>query len=164
MRVDSINCKLWFIPASNISSVEKSANEVKCLVCKRLIHDLNCQKKRTVAKSPSRKIKRQHPSSRAKLQYMSPLSQKKRKLYAQYERTSNIRKLSKFEDSEVVLNEEQNEEMCAITKTIQPEELEKLFEEGDQHGVGNLMMSIWFTDKQCQSAEFSSDQIRNSKF
>ena len=95
---------------------------------------------------------------------MSPLSQKKRKLYAQYERTSNIRKLSKFEDSEVVLNEEQNEEMCAIIKTIQPEELEKLFEEGDQHGVGNLMKSIWFTDKQRQSAEFSSDQIRNSKF
>ena len=81
MRVDCINCKLWFIPASNISAVEKSANEVKCPACKRLIHDLNCQKKRTVAESPSRKIKRQHPSSRAKLQYMSPLSQKKRKLY-----------------------------------------------------------------------------------
>ena len=54
--------------------------------------------------------------------------------------------------------------MCAITKTIQPKELEKLFEEGDQHGVGNLMKSIWFTSKQRQSAEFSSDQIRNSKF
>ena len=52
---------------------------------------------------------------------------------------------------------------CAITKLIQPEELEKLFE-GDQHGIGNLMKSIWFTDKQHQSAKFSSDQIRNSKF
>ena len=30
MRVDSVNCKLWFIPASNIPAVEKSANEVKC--------------------------------------------------------------------------------------------------------------------------------------
>ena len=69
MRVDSIICKLWFIPASNISAVEKSANEVKCPACKRLIHDLNCQKKRTVAESPSRKIKWQHPSSRANLQY-----------------------------------------------------------------------------------------------
>ena len=62
---------------------------------------------------------------------MSPLSQKKRKLYAQYERTNNIRKLSKYEDSEVVLNEEQNEEMCAIMEAMHPEELEKLFEEGD---------------------------------
>ena len=57
MHVDSNNCKLWFIPASNISAVEKSANEVKCPACKRLVHDLNCQKRRTVAESPSRKIK-----------------------------------------------------------------------------------------------------------
>ena len=163
MRVDSNNCKLWFIPASNISAVEKSANEVKCPACKRLVHGLNCQK-RTVAESPRRKIKRQLPSSRTRLQYMSPLSQKKRKLYAQYERTNNIRKLGKYEDSELVLNEEQNEEMCAIVEAIQPEELEKLFEEGDQHGVGNLMKNIWFTDKQRQNNEFSCDQVRNGKF
>ena len=75
---------------------------------------------------------------------MSPLSQKKRKLYAQYERTSNIRKLARFEDSELVLNEEQNEEMYTIMEAVQPEELEKLFEEGDQHGVGILMKNIWF--------------------
>jgi len=33
---------------------------------------------------------------------------------------------------------------------IQDEELEKLFQEGDQHGVGSLMKAIWFTDKKCQ--------------
>ena len=164
IRVDSIDCKLWFIPASNVSAVEKSAKEVKCPACKRLIHDLNRQKKRTVAESPSRKIKRQLLSSRARLQYMSPASQKKRKLYAQYERTNSIRKLEKYEDSELVLDEEQNEEMCAVMEAIQPEELKKLFEEGDQHGVGNLMKNIWFTDKQRQNSEFSCDQVRNSKF
>ena len=60
-----------------------------------------------------------------------------------------------------MLNEEQNE---AITEAMQPEELEKLFEEGDQHGIGNLMKNIWFTDKQQQSNEFSCDQVCNSKF
>ena len=95
---------------------------------------------------------------------MSPLSQKKRKLYAQYERINNIQKLGKYEDSELVLNEEQNEEMCAIMEAIQPEELEKLFVEGDQHGVCNLMKNIWFTDKQCQNREFSCDQVHNSNF
>ena len=122
MRVDSINCKLWFIPASNISAVEKSAKEVKCPPCKHLIHDLNFQKRRTVAESPSRKIKRQLPSSRARLQYMSPASQKKHKLYTQYERTNNIRKLSKYEESKVVLSEKQNEEMHTVMEAMQPEE------------------------------------------
>ena len=53
--------------------------------------------------------------------------------------------------------------MCAIMEAVQPEELEKLFE-GDQHGVGNLMKNIWFTDKYYQKSEFSSDQVCNSKF
>ena len=154
-----------FQPQTYVSAVEKSANEVKFPACKRLVHDLNCQNRGTVAESPSRKIKQQLPSSRARLQYMSPLSQKKRKLYAQYERTSNIRKLGKYEDSELVLNEEQNEEMHVIMEAIQPEELEKLFQEGDQHDVGNLMKKkIWFTDKQHQNSKFSCDQVRNSKF
>ena len=68
--------------------------------------------------------------------------------------------MGKYEESEVVLSEE---EMRTVMKAIQPEELEKLFEEGDQHGVGNLMKNIWFTDKQCQNSEFSCDQVRNSK-
>ena len=63
-----------------------------------------------------------------------------------------------------MLNEEQNEEMCAIMEAIRPEKLEKLFEEGDQHSVGNIMKNIWFTDKQCQNSEFSCDQVHNSKF
>ena len=39
---------------------------------------------------------------------MSPVSQAKRKKLAQYERTSNIRKLKKYEDNEVTLDDEQN--------------------------------------------------------
>ena len=95
---------------------------------------------------------------------MSPLSQKKCKLLAQYERTNSIHKLGKYEESKLVLNEEQNEEMCAIMEAIQPEELEKLFENGEQHGIGNLMKNIWFTDKQRQNSESSCDQVCNSKF
>jgi len=62
-RIDSVNCKLMFVPAANASIAEKEATEVKCSACKRLIHDLNLQKRRTLAESPDRKIKRQNPSS-----------------------------------------------------------------------------------------------------
>jgi len=92
-RVDSFNCKLWFLPALNTSLAEKAASEVKCPPCKRLVHYLNLQRQRTLEESPSKRIKRQHPSSRARLQHMSPASQQARKLYAQYQRSSNIRKL-----------------------------------------------------------------------
>jgi len=62
---------------------------------------------------------------------MSPASQLQHKRLAQYERSSSIRKLRKFEESEVVLNEEQGEEMCAVMDAVQDDELEKLFQEGD---------------------------------
>ena len=60
-RVDSVNCKLLFVPAANATVVEKEANEVKCSACKGLIHYLNLQKRRTLSESPGRKIKRQQP-------------------------------------------------------------------------------------------------------
>ena len=72
------------------------------------------------------------------------------KQYAQYERSSTIRKLQKLEDSSVVLSDEQNEEMCAVMEAMQAEELDKLYQEGDQHGVGSLMKTIWLTDKDHQ--------------
>ena len=161
--VDSVNCKLLFVPAANVSAAEKEAREVKCPACKRLIHDLNLQRNRTLSESPGRKIRRQNPSSRARLQYMSPSSQQKRKQLAQYERSGSIRKLNKLEESEVLLDDEQNEEMCTVVESIQNDELEKLFQEGDQHSVGSLMKTIWFTDKERQKKEFDQDQARNGK-
>ena len=76
---------------------------------------------------------------------MSPLSRQKRKMYAQYQRASSLRKLKKYEDSEVILDDEQNSEMVSVLEATQPDELEKLFKEGEEHGVGSLMRSIWYT-------------------
>ena len=81
---------------------------------------------------------------------MSPLSQQKHKLYAQYQRTSSLRKLARYKASEVELDDEQNAEMSSIVEATQPDELEKLFKEGDQHGVGDVMKSIWLTNKNHQ--------------
>ena len=162
-RVDSVTCRLWFKPALNLSVAEKEANEVKCPPCKRLVHHLNWQKKKTASESPVRKIKRQDPPSRARLQHMSPHSQQKRKKLAQYQRTNNIRKLKKYEDSEIVLDAEQSTEMCSVMEVTPPEDLEKLFKEGDEHGVGDLLKSIWYTDKDRQKTEFCDDQEHNSE-
>lgn len=73
-RVDSVNCLLWFKLAPNATASEKASAEVRCKHCKRLVLDLECQKKRSVSESPSRKVKRQSASSKARLSYMSPAS------------------------------------------------------------------------------------------
>ena len=108
-QVDSVNCKFLFVPAANASVAQKEAMEVKCSACKCLTHYLNLQRERTLSESPAKKIRRQNPSSRARLKYMSPSSQQQRKRLAQYERSSSLRKLKKLEESEVLLNDEQNE-------------------------------------------------------
>ena len=78
-RVDSVKCVVWFKAARNATLAEKSASEVLCYACKRLKANLDWQLKRTRAESPTRKIKRQSASSSARLMYMSPDSQRKRK-------------------------------------------------------------------------------------
>ena len=128
MRVDSINCKHWLIPISNIYTVEKSAKEVKCPMFKRLIHDLITKKLELLPKVQAERSNGNfHP---LKHDYNIYHRLARRKNVSCIEKTSNIRK---HEDSKVVLNEEQNKEMYAVKKAIQPEESEKLFKEGDQH-------------------------------
>ena len=66
-RIDSVNCKLYHQLPSNASLADKSAREVACSACKRLVRDLEWQLKRTASESPSRKIKRQSSTSRARI-------------------------------------------------------------------------------------------------
>ena len=161
-RVDSHKCDLYFELACNARRVEKGSSEVLCYPCKRLINHLERQKTRTAEETSTKKLKRQMPSSKARLSYMSPASQGKRKKLAQYERTNTMRKLSKYEDSEIVLDDAQNEEMCNIVRSIGDDELEKLFTEGKKHGVGTIMKEIWITDVQQRRKQFFDDQDKNS--
>ena len=76
-RIDSVNFKLLFQPAHNATAAEKSSKEVKCYPCKWFVTDLKYQKRNTEAETPTRNVKRQCPSSRARMSYMSPASQVK---------------------------------------------------------------------------------------
>ena len=162
--MDSVNCKLWFELPANAKFEEKACAEVLCSPCKRLISDLNWQLKRTQSESPSRKIKRQAPSSRARLTYMSPGSQLKRKRRIAMERSVDKRKLARYEPTEVTLADQQHTEMCNVMDTIDQvavEDLESIFEEGEAHGVGAKLREIWTTDKREQKEQFQKDQAKN---
>ena len=115
--------------ARNASKEQKDSQEVRCGPCTRLVTDLEYQKRRTAAETPTRKVKRQHPSSQARLSFMSPASQVKWKKLAQYERTNSFRKLARYEENEVTLDDEQNDEMNSVVEKIGDEEVQRLCDE-----------------------------------
>ena len=165
-QVDSVNCKLWYQLPINSRIVDRYAKEDMCSACKRLKTDLDWQRRCTLSESPSRKIKRQAPSSKAKLANMSPASQLKRKQNALMERNNDKIKLRRYEKSEVTLAEEQHDEMYAIVDIIREVgkyELVKVFAEGDAHGIGTQIRELWLTDRRQQLQQFKADQTRNSK-
>ena len=94
---------------------------------------------------------------------MSPASQLKRQQNVQYTQNLSARKLAKHEESEVTLNEEQHTEMCSIVERTENDDLEKLFKEGNEHGIGELMKEIWFTDKKRQTQQSANDQAANGE-
>ena len=120
-----------------------------------------------MAVSPSRKVKRQAPTSKAKLLYMSPTSQLKRKQNAISERSNDKKKLRKYENTEVTLADDQLEDMYNIVKAIEEvskDDLEKLFAEGDIYGVGDKVREVWCTDRRHQLEQFHEDQTRNGMY
>jgi len=64
------------------------------------------------------------------------------KKLAQYDRTNCMRKLASFEASEIVLDDDQNDEMHNVVQSIGDNDLEKLYLEGEEHGVFKIMKNI----------------------
>jgi len=157
---------MWFKLPMNASLADKNSTEAKCPACKRLCSDLEWQLKRTAKESPSRKVKRQAASSRARLTYMSPNSRVKRKQNASMERGIAKRKLAKYENTELTLADEQHTQMCDIVNIIDGvlvNDLQKIFEEGETHGVSGKLKEIWMTDRRQNIEQFKQDQARNGK-
>ena len=133
--VDSVNCLLWHQISSNVCRNEKICSEVLCRACKRLRADLDHQRSRSDV-SPARRLKRQQPSSRFKLKYLSPASTLKCKAAAQKERSNDKAKLSSLTEFDVTLEDDQSDEVIDIIKRIKqdcPDELQSAFEEADGH-------------------------------
>ena len=79
------------------------------------------------------------------------------------EQNNYKKKLAKYENTEVTLADEQHEEMSAITDKIEEvgqDELEKIFVEGDSHGMGKEVREVWMTDKRQQLNQFIADQAK----
>lgn len=165
-RIDSKNCSLWHQLSNNHSKEEKKSLEALCGSCKRLCTDLEHQKRRSDI-SPGQKVARLQSSSHFKLKYLSPASVAARKKVTQMERSTDKAKLAKYEELELPLDDEQSDELCNVMKMIEetcPDELDKIFQEGDDHAVGDLVRDSWEVDKLNAKGKFFKDQCKNGKF
>ena len=67
----------------------------------------------------------------------------------------------------MTLDNDQHADMCNIVKTIDEvgkDDLEKLFAEGDIHGVGDKVREVWYMDRRHQLEQFHEDQTRNGMY
>ena len=82
------------------------------------------------------------------------------------ERGVDKRKLVKYQTTEVTLADEQHTQMCNVMDAIDrvaTDDLQRIFEEGEAHGVGGKLREIWTTDKREQKEQFQKDKARNGK-
>ena len=68
---------------------------------------------------------------------MSPAYQQLKRSNVQHQRSR------KLEEADVTLSDEQHEEMCSFAERVSNEDLDYIFLEGNEHGVGNLTKEIW---------------------
>ena len=130
LRIDSVNCLLWFELGKTSSKQRRETSEVLCPSCTRLKSDISYQMKRTEEESPSKKLRRQQSSSHARLTYMSPTSNLQRKTNQKQQRHC---KLEAYQETEVTLDDQQSDEMGSIMSIIEKEyqdDLETLLSEG----------------------------------
>ena len=60
-----------------------------------------------------------------------------------------------YEDSEIMLDDTQNKEMCSIiVQSIGDDDLTNLNVDGKKHGVGKIMKDIWIMHAQQRRKQF----------
>ena len=80
---------------------------------------------------------------------MLPAGQLQRKHNAETERSNDKLKLAKLQTMDLDLTDKQHIEMCNVREAIEEserDELDRVFAEGDAHGVGDMLRNVWHTD------------------
>lgn len=165
-RVDSTLCKLWHKLARNSSIFEKDMDDVMCQPCKKMLSHLDQRVRASLAVTPTNKISRQQPSSRCPISALSPASAKKRRDNMMVERCIEKKKLRKYENTEVSLDDDQSDQMAEVVDIINDKSsdtLSKMFDEAESQGKGTEVKEIWANDLRADKKEFDKDQEKNSK-
>lgn len=91
----------------------------------------------------------------------------KRRQAAQQERSADKAKITKYENLEVTLDDDQSDELSSVIDKIEEQhqnELDKVFQEADARSkcIGDSLRDSWLSNQNTK-LEFFKDQQRNSK-
>ncbi len=81
------------------------------------------------------------------------------------ERCTDQKKLRKYENTEVSLDDDQSDQMAEVVEIINDKSsdtLSKIFEEAESQGKGTEIKEIWANDLRADKKEFDKDQEKNS--
>ena len=158
------DCLMWHVP-SNRKSKAGSVTLNMCTPCKRLRSKL--EQKLSNPVSPSVKLARTSYSSSYPQSYLSPGSHILRAKSVATKRHTLERQVNKLRSkTSVHLAPEQNNELTRIVAAIEQDHLsdvEKLMEDADKEGKGEIMRSLWRQDIK-EHNDFFDDQKRNSEY
>ena len=161
-RVDHKNCELW-IPMPKVSG--KWRHLPTCTNCVKLASYLNFEERRKASITPTRKRKRQSPSSNYPISLLSPTSVTKRLKIARKRKFKTSRKLQE-NSFDVNVRDTTHNELITLVSRIQHQslnELQKLLQEADRKGQGEHLRSIWKQDVEDRVA-FQKDQRKNRMY
>jgi len=108
--VDALRCFRWYKLPKNAKLQQQESNEVICSACKKLLRDIEHQKKRSSLVSPKTRANRQAANFNYPQKFLSPASSAERKKNVQTERTKDKAKLAKYCKHDVQLDDSQHEE------------------------------------------------------
>ena len=160
----SQECKFWHVPSHRKRSPEDPLYD-SCPSCKLLWHDLDALAKRAHITSPSTRAKWQLPSSRRALKYLSPHSLQLQRKQARLDRKAMMKSLKHYRKYDVTMHDDQNSELLKLVSSISDigkDELEKVLEDADAKGKGEVLRNIWKLDVE-ERLKYHKDQKKNGK-
>ena len=136
-----------------------------CTNCVKLASYLNFEDRRKASITPTRKRKRQSPSSNYPISLLSPTSVTKRLKIARKRKFKNSRELQQ-NSFDVNVSDITHNELITLVSRIQHQssnELQNLLQEADRKGQGEHLRSIWKQDVEDRVA-FQKDQRKNRMY
>ena len=168
-HVSAAKCKLWHKPRGQLELTEDSSLGMRdvCAECKLVRRQMLVVRDKRKSLNETDREERQQASSKIRLSFLSPESQKARHSNVRRER-KNFRRIAErmIRRTSMTVNQDQNSELVKLINCIESskegqEDLANVFEEADKHksGSGAILREMWQMEKEA----FFKDQQRNGE-
>ena len=162
MRLDHVNCLLWYVPTNQFRKMNRLPS---CKYCTNLIYYLRRKVNLRRSLTEQQKKARLEPSLHCPIYSLSPASQSKILRKSRITINRLKQRIPQLQTCNVMLNDESHYELLTLVSSIQKKsekDLQKILQEADQAGKGEVLRQCWRQDVQ-ERQQYTMDQKRNGK-